>query len=224
MQKHSAKLIVMLATYLMGSLSQAALIDRGDGFIYDDVLNITWTQNAAINGLAVSGLATWDNQVAWAAGYSQTHSVYGTFDDWRLASMDVNGDGTIVDCSSAGEVACRDNEYGYLFRQYGVSSSSPSLFMNVAGGDYWSGTELPNPSSSSISAWYLNFGTGAQGTLGKTRLGYGSWAVRDGDIAAIAVSEPSSLAALGVAAIIYHLRRRRAGFERERRQNFCTDV
>jgi hypothetical protein len=59
--------------------AQAALIDRGGGFIYDDVLDITWTQNANINGED-----NWANHVAWAAGYSQTHTVYGTFDDWRL--------------------------------------------------------------------------------------------------------------------------------------------
>ena len=73
------KLVLAAVLLLMASGAQAALIDRGSGFIYDDVQDITWAQDVGINGTD-----TWANQVAWAAGYSQTHSVYGTFDDcWR---------------------------------------------------------------------------------------------------------------------------------------------
>ncbi|MBS94194.1 MAG: hypothetical protein CL799_07110, partial [Chromatiales bacterium] len=42
-----------------------SLIDRGGGLIYDDILGITWTQDANINGPD-----TWANQIAWAAGLS----------------------------------------------------------------------------------------------------------------------------------------------------------
>ncbi|MCP4928105.1 MAG: hypothetical protein GY918_03475, partial [Gammaproteobacteria bacterium] len=79
----------IILTLVLSSLSVAAnavLIDRGEGFIYDDVLDVTWAQNANINGQN-----TWTNQVAWAAGYSQTHSVYGTFDDWRLPTVTDTG-------------------------------------------------------------------------------------------------------------------------------------
>ena len=166
------------------------MIDRGEGFIYDDVLDITWTQDANINGLD-----TWDNQVAWAAGYSQTHTVYGTFDDWRLPSMDVNGDNTFetfVDCSSASEVACRDNEYGYLFWQYGITESSPGDFTNVQPQLYYSGTELaPNTNY----AWYFGFYEGNQRISNKSNGRY-AFAVRDGDIAAI--PEPSTALLFGV--------------------------
>jgi hypothetical protein len=61
----------------------AALFDRGSGLIYDDVLDITWTQNANINGFD-----TWDNQIAWVADLSLYDSVRNvTWDDWRLPYM-----------------------------------------------------------------------------------------------------------------------------------------
>ena len=60
---------------------QAALIDRGGGFIFDNDLGITWTQNANINGVA----DTWDNQVAWADSLSLFDAVRNvTWSDWRL--------------------------------------------------------------------------------------------------------------------------------------------
>ena len=81
------KLFLAAVLVLLASGAQATLIDRGEGFIYDDSLNITWTQNANIRdgeGPLGDGLDNWANQVAWAEGYSQTHSVYGSFTDWRL--------------------------------------------------------------------------------------------------------------------------------------------
>lgn len=161
------------------SPAYAALIDRGDGFIYDDVLDITWTQNAYINGPG-----TWDAQVAWADGYSQTHSVYGTFDNWRLPNMDVNGDNSIVDCATASAADCQDNEYGYLYYQYGISDTSPGIFTNVRNACYWSGTVNTFNSS---SAWILCLFNGYQGTSSKGNP-RAALAVMDGDIAVLAPS------------------------------------
>ena len=39
--------------------TQAALIDRGGGFVYDSDQEITWTQDANLNGLDI-----WANQLA----------------------------------------------------------------------------------------------------------------------------------------------------------------
>ena len=167
--------------------AQAALIDRGEGFIYDDVLDITWAQNANINGQD-----TWASQAAWAAGYSQTHSVYGSFDDWRLPSMNLNGDGTVVSCMSASEVACRDNEYGYLYYRNLVTGSSPGPFTNLQTISYWSGTETP---SATIVAEAFHFGIGANNAT-FVNFGLHAMAVRDGDIAA--VPEPSTALLFGV--------------------------
>jgi len=94
---------------------------------YDDVLDITWSTNANINGFA-----TWVDQVAWASNLD-----YLGFDDWRLASMSVSAGlptGTTtspVDCEFATELDCRDNELGYMYRcpvpllvRYGVRAQS----------------------------------------------------------------------------------------------------
>ena len=178
---------------LISTSSQATLLTRlGGAAAYDDVLDITWTTNANINGLA-----PWDDQVAWAAGFS-----LGGIGGWRLASMDVNGDSTIVDCSGVSETVCRDNELGYMFYQ-NMGVAGPFLHNNtdtltVDGLDllniqpsYWSGTELD-----STSAWAQPFEVRPYGPNPKFFGDYG-WAVRAGDVAAT-VPEPSVLGLCGI--------------------------
>jgi hypothetical protein len=36
----------LMVSLLLAGIAQATLFDRGNGLIYDNVLNITWTQNA----------------------------------------------------------------------------------------------------------------------------------------------------------------------------------
>jgi len=184
------KVLITFVLSVFISSADAALIDRGDGFIYDDVLDITWTQDANIrdgDGPFGSGSDTWANQVAWAAGLSIVDTRPGaggvTYSDWRLPSMDVNGDDTIVNCSSATELACRDNEYGFLFWQYSVSSLTPGLFTNVQANFYWSGTEFAsNPSN----AWNFSFRTGFQRASSSSAALF-AWAVRPGDVSVVPV-------------------------------------
>jgi hypothetical protein len=93
-----------------------------------------------------NGTMTWWGATAWADQLS-----YGGFDDWRLPNMDVNGDGIVVDCDTASEQACRDNEYGYLHKYDGITAPSPSPFTNVEGRN-WSLTE-----SDTDRAWFFGF-------------------------------------------------------------------
>ena len=71
-------------TFALGGLSaeaaRAELHDRGNGLIYDDVLDITWLQNA-VSG----GNKNWKQAVEWAANLD-----YEGFEDWRLPSMSVS--------------------------------------------------------------------------------------------------------------------------------------
>jgi hypothetical protein len=84
----------LMAGLLVAGKSQAILIDRGGGLIYDDVLNVTWTQDAnlceTLNNCipGPGGQMTWDNANTWAANL-----VFGGFSDWRLPNMDVDGNG-----------------------------------------------------------------------------------------------------------------------------------
>ena len=180
--------IVLLS---MISLSEAALFDRGNGLIYDDVLDITWTQDANINGLD-----TWANQVAWADTL-----MFGGFDDWRLASMSVlaglptGSTPSVFSCSGAPELPCRDNELGYMFYQNLGGTFPTDLtgnqgpFTNIAG-TYWSGTERP---ASDVHTF--NFRTGSSGVQDQEDT-FPAWAVHPGDIGA-PVPAPSAMLLFG---------------------------
>lgn len=186
--------ILGVCLFCLAASAQAVLIDRGDGFIYDTVLDVTWAQNANINGAD-----TWANQVAWAAGYSQTHSVYGTFDDWRLPTIiDTGSPGcdwsyTGTDCGynvdtgtsemaslfydTLGNLAISDTSGNDLQTGWGLTNTGP--FTNLQSNDYWSGTEY---APDQYFAWFFNFFTGYQDFDDKSfLLGY-ALAVRDGDV------------------------------------------
>lgn len=64
----------------LSTVSSAILIDRGNGLIYDDVLDITWLQDADAGGFHF-----WPDAVVWAAGL--VFPLVNGFDDWRLPSM-----------------------------------------------------------------------------------------------------------------------------------------
>jgi hypothetical protein len=184
---HKGNLLKYLSgTFLLFVMASAdaALIDRSGGFIYDDVLDITWAQDANINGWD-----TWDNQIAWAASLSLYDSVRDvTWDDWRLPTA-LNGDGSDP-CSGAG---CTGSEMSHLYNVDGITPLSMSPFTNVQSSYYWSGTVyVPNPNV----AWHFNFIEGEQLANAKTS-GFYAFAVRDGDVAAIPV--PATVWLLGSA-------------------------
>ena len=78
--------LIVLITAFAGT-AQATLIDRGGGLIYDDVLNITWLQDANYSATDNLGFATvagggFNDQrdaVAWADAI-----IFADWDDWRL--------------------------------------------------------------------------------------------------------------------------------------------
>ena len=84
----------------------AALVDRGNGLIQDTVLNIFWLQDASLGG---SG--------RWGDVTARVDSLeFGGLENWRLPSVDANGDGLRVICGDTiSEMACRDNELGYMY-------------------------------------------------------------------------------------------------------------
>ena len=68
--------------------TKAALIDRGNGLIYDNVLDVTWAQDVALSRtLRGAGLFDWFGAKTWA-----DQLVYGGYDDWRLPTLTpING-------------------------------------------------------------------------------------------------------------------------------------
>ena len=74
----------------VSGVTNAALWDRGGGLIYDDVLDITWLQDAnyaQTSGHDSDGYMTWWGAMAWA-----DQLVYQGYEDWRLPqTLPVNG-------------------------------------------------------------------------------------------------------------------------------------
>lgn len=70
------------------TLAQAALHDRGGGLLYDDVLDVTWLQDASYamtSGYDTDGLMSWKQAVKWAGDLVYQDSVRGvSYSDWRL--------------------------------------------------------------------------------------------------------------------------------------------
>ena len=88
-------LFVIAFGFGIAGTSNATLIDRGGGLIYDDVFKITWLQDAnyiettgyddAFYGNQTGGVMHWDDLVAWSAGLDYYDSVRDvTWSNWRL--------------------------------------------------------------------------------------------------------------------------------------------
>lgn len=80
--------LLALGLFSLSGAAQAALHDRGGGLIYDDVLNVTWLQDAnyaKTSGYDVDGMMNWNQATTWAASLSYYDNVRNvTYDDWRL--------------------------------------------------------------------------------------------------------------------------------------------
>lgn len=134
---NTSTLHVAALTLAMGlsGAAQAALHDRGGGLIYDDVLNVTWLQNANYGagsayddtgygyGTTTDGKMSWGNAVAWAANLSYYDSVRNvTYSDWRLPTVKpVNGVSFNYNYSNNGStdvaynITSPNSELAYMF-------------------------------------------------------------------------------------------------------------
>ncbi len=167
-------MVALLAGLGFTGTSQAALFDRGNGMIYDDYSNITWSANANI-----AGRMNWADANTWAANL-----VLGGYNDWRLPT-----NLTVVDVGHYESVS----EMGHLFyADLGAdgntltiytNSKNYALFSNIKAYSYWWGSEDPtNPNY----AWYFPKCAACQGYTDKNNQSY-AWAVRPGDVAAVPV-------------------------------------
>ena len=217
----------LLALGLAGS-AQATLLGRlpssasVTGYLayYDTTTNLTWLENANVNGAM-----TWSAANAWAAGlnidgvtgwalpsvtdtgapgcdyaYSGTDCGYnvqttsGSTVYSAMASMYYDTLGSLGYCDTSGN--CPQTGYG-LANNY--------VFASIQDGFYWSATEY---ATNTIGAWAFSFGDGTQGPFLKSDTHY-AWAVHAGDVGA-GVPEPGTVWLMGVGLVgLLGVRRRR---------------
>jgi hypothetical protein len=193
--------------------SQAALYDRGNGFIYDEVLDITWLQDANYANTTNAtpwyrtGWMVYDDAVAW----TDSLNLAGT-SDWRLPSA---GENPSMGWSS-------DSELGHMFyNNLGNSGSVTNTtfidgetglsvsFENIQNTIYWLSEELPEN-----KVWTFKMEAGKMLDYASRNSGYHIWAVHDGDIAnnidVAAVPVPASAFLFGSALLGLMVTRRQS--------------
>ena len=208
---------------LVASLNvNAALIDRGNGLVYDDDLDITWLQDAnyaMTSGYSDDGTMTWNIANTWV-----NQLEYGGFTEWRLPTMvDIGNDGCNnsnngTDCGYNPDTA--DNELASLYYdtlgnlafydtsgnapQEGYGLSNTGIFLNMISGSYWYDLESVTDDT---KAWVMRFDNGHQDVHNKT-IGYYAWAVADGDIGAVPIPSAVWLFGSGLIGLIGFTRRK----------------
>lgn len=211
MEYSKQKLLSSLAILGLSLLStaQASLIDRGGGMIYDDILDVTWLQDA--NYAQTSGYSSSDRQgrMNWHDANTWANNlIYGDYNDWRLPTLTPrNGSDfdyrSSYDNSTDGgtNLSGTHSELAYMFHtnlgnishldirgdSTGCSSGNNSClvntgpFSNLQRYDYWFDTEwTPSSNYAGPRAWVFRNDLGSQ-THDDQRERSFAWAVRSGD-------------------------------------------
>jgi len=164
-------IVVTILICMFSATIHAALIDRGNGLIYDTDLDITWLQDANYTVTAM----TWDGAMAWANTF-----VYQGYSDWRLPTSGINSG-----YDPNGEMG--HLYYTELENPAGGPLINADPLSNIQPWVYWSNMDFGGGFD---IAYGFHFGTGAQVT-GSKSIHYYAMAVRDGDVAT--VPEPGTL-------------------------------
>ena len=184
------KILISAVLSVLALNANSTLIDRGNGLIYDEDLNITWLQDANYaftSGFDPDGKLSWDDALNWTANLT-----YGEFNDWRLPSS--------ADCIG---LNCTASELGHLYYSEGITATSPGPFINLAEGMhvdplndwFWTSDVFVTPNS-----YAFRFADGRQDIRfqGDTN---SAWAVHDGDIGAVPTPATVWLIGLGLGLI-----------------------
>lgn len=154
-------LLILVAVFGFSGGSNASLWDRGGGLIYDDVLDITWLQDANYaytsgyvqdlpSPIPSDGYMFWEPAKAWAEGLEYYDPVREkTWTDWRLPHiLPVNGDSYNILAYNA------DGYNGYYDLGYNISAPG-SAFPGCTGSElaYMYHINLGNRGYYDTSGW-----------------------------------------------------------------------
>lgn len=228
MKKMSLLCLAVLMFFVGVPNSNAALIDRGGGLIYDSDLDVTWLQDAnyaQTSGYSSTGAMTWAAAMAWADQLE-----FAGFTEWRLPELlpvdgsssynfnwsrngstdqgyNISAPGSVYEGSTASEMAyLYYNSLGKLgaFDVTGAANAVYGVdpadpFYNVMTSRlYWSNADI----SSATSAVFL-FSNGRQILEQPSTNSYFAWAVHDGDIGApVPISGTLLLFASGIVGLV----------------------
>jgi PEP-CTERM motif len=218
-------LIGLACALAFASSSEAALVDRGGGMIYDTTLNVTWLADmnfAATSGYAARGTpynslydtdAIWsDGSMGWNAALHWAADLnYGGYDDWRLPTLDRPGGpgqpgGPGSDCIYS---RCVNGELGHLF-SVDLGNGLISIFDQSGDTEEQKANLALFGNIQNELLWYGNESIaypdqaffyaplfGVESRRPKRDMAH-AMAVRDGDVAA-AVPEPATVALIASA-------------------------
>lgn len=154
----------------LSTTTQASLFDQGGGLIYDDVLDVTWLQDASFvqtSGHDADGAMNWQDSLDWVANLSYYDSVRdANWNDWRLPVW--------ADTGSEMQSLWSDT----LGNLSSLTNTGP--FLNIQIGHYWAGTSRGGDDPNG-SAWGFLTTYGADNWAPKEETYY-AWAVRDGNV------------------------------------------
>jgi hypothetical protein len=214
MSRIATTVMSLAAAALLSANVHAALIDRGNGMIYDTALNITWLQDMDYPKTLepeFSGSMYYDTALLWA-----DNLVYGGFDDWRLPSARLIGNEVSSNDGST-DVGWNNHrsEFGHLYYvdlQNNADdgfinpgnfidglTGEPKSFLNMTDNVYW----LAEAGSAGYGMLFDNWdGFQFVQHVGDARASV--VAVRDGDVATVPVPSAAwmlSSALLGLAGV-----------------------
>lgn len=228
--KHPILAAVITATLAVSSVTnpaQAALVDRGNGMLYDTVLNITWTQDAGLAGRLM--FMDWASANDWAANLT-----YGGYSDWRLPKITPIGNSNGVG-DFGYNITNPQSELAYMYHvnlgltsrfdpagnertDFGIfgngtmgGQNDVGLVKNLAASVYCFGTEYAQSTDifgQHPDAWVFSTVYGLQGKAPKTQQ-FSVWAVRDGDVSAVPL--PTSVCLFGSGLALLGVARRKSG-------------
>jgi hypothetical protein len=218
--------------------SSASLFDRGGGLLYDDVLNVTWLQDAnyaKTSGYSTTGQMDWNQANTWA-----TNLNYNGLTGWRLATnTPINGNSFNYNFSYDGKaeigynITSPNSELAYMYHvnlgltdQYSINGDVQSNFgifgngttigqanvglvKNLQSYAYWSGADYA--SFLPDYAWVFLTMNGYQNGGQKLPSHYYAWAVRAGDVAAVPVPAAIWFFTSGLSLFAFGRRRKAQG-------------